>query len=721
MSSLIEALAGRVVGVVESVSTDVINVRVDSFAPHTTALNTGTPIGFPRINGYLLIPNKSGATICVITSVRIDRLPYPKSKRVQDAYLVDLPFPTRLTTLTPLGTLTSTQHDKFGGQGFKLHRGVDVFPSIGDPVLLPTDMQLQAVVEGESSDHSGQICIGRCPTAEGAPIRVNPDKLFGRHLAVLGNTGAGKSCTVAGLIRWSLEAAKSTCNGNKPNARFIILDPNGEYAKAFNDLTPQVFQVEGSDTSKALKVPAWLWNGDEWSAFTSAAPGVQRPILFDAIRKLRSNPGSPSANLNLNIQLCVESSSNQILNAIRSNKTPTPGLLQNFAQLLENLANELTDFSEKAKDPLQSALREAADVSREVEESARGGQKNGNTPKGIQVLARNRWHNVFPNSDLKRILACLKIIKQHVGSASKNLAASENTPVPFCVDELPDFVAKLAANVEGRDVAQFVDSLKLRINSLFVKGPLRSITDPDNSSSLTLEGWLENYLGTSQNVNNSLSIVDLSLVPSEVVHVVVAVLARMLFEATQRHKKLTKSELPTVLVLDEAHTFVRQELTSESSTGAGQTCCRTFERIAREGRKFGFGLVLASQRPSDISPTVLSQCNTFLLHRIVNDQDRNLVKSLVPDGLGDLLRELPSLPSKRAILLGWGAPVPLLTEVRELDKKHRPDSQDPAFWNTWIGVKECETDWSTVSEQWVESPKLTPEVPSQNAVDPPQE
>ncbi len=100
-----------------------------------------------------------------------------------------------------------------------------------------------------------------------------------------------------------------------------------------------------------------------------------------------------------------------------------------------------------------------------------------------------------------------------------------------------------------------------------------------------------------------------------------------------------------MLVLDEAHTFVHRELTSETATAAGRTCCRMFERIAREGRKFGLGLVLASQRPSEISPTVLSQCNTFLLHRIVNDRDQDLVKRLVPDGLCDLLRELPSLPS----------------------------------------------------------------------------
>ena len=262
----------------------------------------------------------------------------------------------------------------------------------------------------------------------------------------------------------------------------------------------------------------------------------------------------------------------------------------------------------------------------------------------------------------------------------------------------------LAADATGRDVSQFVDSLNLRIRSLFAAGPLASIADPGHAAS-SLEEWLKDHVGDDRAANGPLAVLDLSLVPSEAVHVVVAVLARMVFEAVQRHRRLTGSELPTVLVLDEAHTFVHRDLTSEGASPAGRTCGRTFERIAREGRKFGLGLVLASQRPSEISPTVLSQCNTFLLHRIVNDRDQDLVKRLVPDGLGDLLRELPSLPSRRAILLGWGAPAPLLTEVRELPDAHRPNSPDPAFWDVWTGTKECGIDWSKISKLWSSSPE----------------
>ena len=105
---------------------------------------------------------------------------------------------------------------------------------------------------------------------------------------------------MAGLIRWSLDAARariqtklpeSETGNDVPNARFIVLDPNGEYARAFKDLNMRLFRVEPEREEKQLKVPAWLWNGAEWAAFTGASPGVQRPLLFDALRRLRSNLG----------------------------------------------------------------------------------------------------------------------------------------------------------------------------------------------------------------------------------------------------------------------------------------------------------------------------------------------------------------------------------------------------------------------------------------------
>ena len=184
----------------------------------------------------------------------------------------------------------------------------------------------------------------------------------------------------------------------------------------------------------------------------------------------------------------------------------------------------------------------------------------------------------------------------------------------------------------------------------------------------------------------------------------------MTFEALQRYVKLNGVTLPTVLVIEEAHTFAKRYKGGVENEDTATVCCQVFERIAREGRKYGLGLTLSSQRPSELSPTVLSQCNTFLLHRISNDRDQELVGRLVPDNLRGLLRELPSLPSQSAILLGWASELPVLVRMNELRQSQQPRSDDPEFWGVWVGKDEQgksllrRTNWDTIAGNWQGGP-----------------
>jgi DNA helicase HerA-like ATPase len=189
-------------------------------------------------------------------------------------------------------------------------------------------------------------------------------------------------------------------------------------------------------------------------------------------------------------------------------------------------------------------------------------------------------------------------------------------------------------------------------------------------------------------------------------HLVTSVIARMCFEFLQRYRKLYTKTLPTVLVMEEAHTFVKRYREDSEDSNVSAVCCQVFEKIAREGRKFGLGLVLSSQRPSELSPTVLSQCNTFLLHRISNDRDQELVHKLVPDNLKGLLRELPSLPSQNAILLGWASELPVMVRMNDLPKDKQPQSADPDYWDVWTGIDSDgnpvvrDPNWKAVANDW---------------------
>jgi len=220
----------------------------------------------------------------------------------------------------------------------------------------------------------------------------------------------------------------------------------------------------------------------------------------------------------------------------------------------------------------------------------------------------------------------------------------------------------------------------------------------------TLSDWLNDHVGSNCGDNGPVAVIDLSLVPYEVLHPLIAVSSRLILESLQRYRKLNHQNLPTVLILEEAHTFVAKRLPHGDEIPSPADMCRgIFERIAREGRKFGLGLVLSSQRPSELSETVLSQCNSFLLHRITNDRDQELISRLVPDNTRGLLRELPSLPTRHCILLGIASKVPALVEVKHLEDGQRPEPDDPDFWNVWTNKEACPIDWDKIANDWIEA------------------
>jgi len=693
MTTPIEQLSGLTIGSVDSVAPDEIRVALDKDTPRSTALNTGTPTSFPRINGYVLIPNEAGATVCYISWIGTERSAYPKRSDSKEFGLIDLPFPSRKMSLSPLGTLNTVKDRQTGQHKFELSRGVVAFPSVGDQVLMPTSAQIAAIVGAKDSDR--RVKIGVSPMATNAPIMVDPDKIFGRHLAVLGNTGSGKSCSVAGLIRWSLEASLQALEPGikNPNMRFIVLDPNGEYAKAFSDMPDRVRVFRPGSEENPFVLPAWMWNSHEWSAITQAQPGAQRPMLMQALRNLRAGRVSrepTQIKIVRQIRLYFSKINLFLSDNTGGGFTGFPGS-KNAGQTILNLAVVMEDMRNRLSEGVQIAALQSL-----VDQANTLLQKRSTVSKGVT------YYNDFTVLDFEPFSELFIAALVTFPDVALENTASEDSPIPFDIDSLADTVDDLSADGSSNaNTANFVSYLTLRIRSLTADRRLRSVIMP--TTDITLDEWLSDYLGNSGSTNGQVAIVDLSLVPSEVTHMLIGVLGRLVFEALQRYRKQQKDglSLPTVLVLEEAHTFVRRGKEEEGGQASPAQLCRdAFDKIAREGRKFGLGLVLSSQRPSELSPTVLAQCNTFLLHRLVNDSDQNLVARLVPDNVGGLLRELPSLPSRQAILLGWATPIPVLVEMSELPDGHRPQSDDPDFWNVWTGKTPRAIDWMSIAQEW---------------------
>lgn len=671
------SIIDRKIGIVDSVSANEIKGFLLDEAPQSISILEGNVTFFPRINSYLVIPNETGWLVGMISWIGYNHAVANNE--------VNLPKGQRMIYLNIMGHIVETL------RGLEFERGAFSLPTVGDSILIPSIEQMDAVVKNTDRN---TITIGTSPLAGNQEINLSIDSLFGRHLAVLGNTGSGKSCTVAGIVRWSVEESVKKAK-KSPNARIIVLDPNGEYRHAFDDLDMEVFcyAIKASDLEQdiqQLRAPAWMWTSQEWSRVLQASGGTQRPILREALRGLKSSnvnidveKGKNVISLDLlkahfyNWQMFLKSSiiNQDYLNA-NKNKfgTQLNDRLKSMCQIINEIKNtypllqESKDFYDKVDAVLKKSLVKKPEFS---------------------------FYNAFSLSDINDISQELQKLMDNLGKPDEQYLCNEDDPIEFEINQLAPYIRVLA---QDSAASQFLEYMTIRIESLLRNTNILSVIG--NKPHISLLEWINHHLGNDDN-KGKICVIDLSIVPTEIVHLVVAVVARLIFEALQRYRKHYGQELPTLMIMEEAHTFIKKYSEDNGEYSSNELCTKIFEKIAREGRKFGLGLIVSSQRPSELSPTVLSQCNSYILHRIVNDRDQEMVKRLVPDNLGKLLDELPSLPTKKAIVLGAAVPIPTVVDIRELPKEKRPKSENPEFGDVWSGKCYRSLNWKEVVDEWI--------------------
>jgi DNA helicase HerA-like ATPase len=679
------------IGIVERVSPSIIEVAVLREAPHGTGLREGTLHRFPRINSYVVLPSERGSILAIVVWLGIDD---DQGRSGTEPDRIGLPTPRRRLRALPLGVLRSSASLLDDGQPkLRLDRGVLLFPTVGDPVRLPTRAEVASAVPGEAGDRL-TVPIGRAPLAGDATVRIDPNRLFGRHLAVLGNTGSGKSCTVAQLLRSSAVAAGVGAVG----FRAIVLDLNGEYENAFDDLGEHVpvrrFTVLPKGSAEQLRVPFWIWNYKEWLSFTDASAKSQAPQLRRALHLLRTTDfsGLPRAVVGL-------VAGRRVVRQYEAAAVESKGH-KDCLSVLDNTITACNVVATASEPDVAGAIRALA-------------------TKLDAVVATRRGDRGFPWSFDPALLnhqECADLLPLFA-TAIEALGVPEflghghtiDSPIPFDAENLIELLPLLAAD-SGPEVVGWVAPLVERLRIALADDRLEMLSgwQPDED----IASWLKTYLADGR--GSQIAVLDLSLVPSNVLHLVTAVFARVVLEALERHRRESaEQQVPTLLVVEEAHALIRRRIGGSDDDEAvpmARLCREAFERISREGRKFGLSLVISSQRPSELSETVLSQCNTFLIHRLVNDLDQSLVRRLVPDSLGSLTDELPALPSQTALLVGWAIDVPTMVRVQDLAEMYRPRSADPDYGATWRGENHGTADWGSVAANWIAVPEAVSEV-----------
>lgn len=636
-----------------------------------------------RINSYVIIPIGADRIVAIVTSVRaIDETELGKNKEA-----IFLTKSSRFLIATMIGTIENDG---------RYIQGVYNYPILDNPVWYVVREDLDAIFDQQPKDNIDfsedyYLPIGTSPSFTDYKIKINPDKFFGKHSAILGNTGSGKSCTFASIIQ-SLFNFKY--NGQLlQSAHFVVFDTNGEYKQAFMG-TKEVPYAKLKEVNPfhidkdGLKVPFWFMNFSDFDYLFTPTAGTQTPIFK---RALSLSKNQSVAVIKRNIPQAYLSKLEIIRNECLNNNFAIKNTIYSE---LEDFINEFssleTDFDKNnIISSLQRLLEEKSKLS-----------KNGNYLNGCvssQVLSD------FSENIEKELSTYNQTIRSQETAEERNI----DLPIYFNFEELINRYfeeAIIEQENSGNKLREFVSTLRLRLqsylgderlcqplmmdqtaeieNSLakfiaFILGDFCKVYSQEDDDIFTLF-YKDKINADDTKKANQITIIDMSLLPFDVLETITGLVGRLILEFVSRFPEEERGKMPIVIALEEAQNYI-----PERNRGDKESISKkVFERIAREGRKYGISLLISSQRPSELSKTVLSQCNSFVVHRLQNPDDQTYVRQLVSAANNDILQQLPILPQQHAIIMGDAVRTPVQARMNTANPK--PNSNNPKFIENWI-------------------------------------
>ncbi len=520
----------------------------------------------------------------------------------------------------------------------KFISGVNTKPDFDSCVELMTEDEIKILFNSSSTSSKGSLYLGKSVVYNNLNIFANINSLFANHLVVLGNTGSGKSCAMARILQNIFY--KTDCSPT--NATFFIIDAYGEYASAFSmidgvnkDLCYKNYISDFRDASSDyIKIPLWLLSLDDICILLGVTKSTQIPIVEKAL-KLVNAFKKETINKEETINSIVASS---LLDILINGKSA--------AQIRDQIFSVLSRY---------------------------------NTP------SLNLESPVFVPGYTRPLKQCLII--DDTGKI-REMELVINFLESFIKDkiemELPDgsyqynlsdllYAFDFALIDEGilnnEDIYGLSHELRVRIASI-LEGEYNNFFNLNHY--YTKEEFI-NFLVTKGDKKAQIINLNINNVDDRFAKIIAKIYAKLLFDYAKND--IERASMPIHIILEEAHRYVQNDHDVDILG------YNIFERIAKEGRKYGVLLDLISQRPSELSQTVLSQCNNFIIFKITHPADLNYIKSVVPYIEEDMIDKIKSLQTGTCLCFGNAVKLPILTKLDLASPS--PSSSSPNIEEIW--------------------------------------
>lgn len=501
-------------------------------------------------------------------------------------------------------------------------------PMIGNEVSITNKSDLN-VVYGLNADDPC-INIGRS-ILEGMPIKLSINNFFASHIGIFGNTGSGKSNTLHKLYLelFKTEYMKSISKKSK----FYVIDFNGEYslenAFGIGEENRRIFEINtriGMD-NKFPVTKEYLFDPDVLALLFDARPATQVPFLRTSINAYKKNIKNEADFANMEIGLLIK--------ILETFKTSGVEAINNWVDACEN-----TSVDKKLLIGLKS-----------FENELHFGNAVLTDSEGKDLVLKSKL------TDYGEKYFKIKELEEGLQQFYKN----------------SNFLTRLKSFLEFQKV--YVTSWKStnieHINPLF-----KRIESAFNA--------LDKVIVVKENINNefkTLNIISLLNANVEITRLIPMLLSKMIYDQHKYIQNNKKRENTVHLIIDEAHNIL-----NDSTKNVGDDWhdyrLSIFEEIIKEGRKFGFFVTIASQRPADISQTIMSQLHNFFIHRLVNEKDLRMLENTMPTLDNSSYKKIPMLGKGEALITGNALSIPLFIKV-DKEETIRPNSDDIILTDIW--------------------------------------
>lgn len=520
--------------------------------------------------------------------------------------------------------------------------GISLKPSFSSIIRIVTKEELSYILGPQEIIDNNQIALGVSSVYPGYKINVDVNSFFSNHFAILGNTGSGKSCTFARIVQNIFTTSKYL----PVNASIFVFDAYGEYKNAFSFLhefnaglnfKSYTTNTQYPDT-ELLKIPLWLLDVDDIALLLNATSPSQLPIIEKALKLVPILKGTGEESTKIKNDIIARA----ILDILKSGKDSIK-IRDQVTAVLSTYNTELLNLNSQIIQPgYVRTLKQCIYV-----DNSGKMQEMELVVNFISTFVIEGFEIPNPKGDVQYELSDLELAL-NFALISEGILKS---------DKVFDYANVLSVRLHSLVNSDYADYFKY-------------------DKMVTINGYISDLLTTFDGKKAQLIDFNINYVDDRLAKVMTKIISKILFDFSANNEN--RGKFPFHIIIEEAHRYVQNDKDVELLG------YNIFDRITKEGRKYGVILGLITQRPSELSETSISQCSNFLVLRTLHPKDLHYIKEMVPNVSDEILAILKTLQPGSAISFGSAFKVPISLKM---DKPNpEPYSSNSNIAKIWYAL-----------------------------------